>query len=258
MQKFNEMIPQWFYEDNLCLSLSNDIDSLMSCYYLTKYKGWDIQYFYDFDRLYRNIDFEPTENNCIGVDVDLLEGRCIGNHLVNNSNKNCINLNRFARVDNTNYYHKYAGSTILMVLSLLNIDINTFTEEQQEILLCVDTTFKSYFFDENIAAYYIQDVLGYPELIAILKKHSKEYFYDIMSKYKLFEKINMSNDGYLQTNIMLEELNEVFNIELQLPKSQHGIIREFLQGKGKPAENMNVFSLAWTYKNNSIFSYYID
>ncbi|QXE20040.1 hypothetical protein [Clostridium sp. 001] len=255
MNKYIEQIPGWWTEKgkyNLCLS--DDIDSLMSCYYLSMYKDWSIEYFYDFNRLY--CKSKINRNECIGVDIDLLEGRCLGNHVVNNSNKDCINLNRFARIESINYTSKYAGNTILMVLSLLNVDINNFTEQQQEILLSVDCMFKSYYFDKNMARYYISDILGYPELIHILKNRTKEYFYNILEKYNLHSNIKCK-DGYLHTDIKLEELNEIFKIKLQLPKEEFFICQNFGQGTGTPNKNTKLFSYALTYRNSGKYSYYI-
>lgn len=250
-----EQIPEWWTEEgkyNLCLS--NDIDSLISCYYLSLYKNWHIKYFYDFDKTYKTEDY--TNGKLIGVDMDILKGRCIGNHVVYNDNANCINLNRFEQIGFTNYTKKYAGNTIFTVLSLLGISGDNFTKEQLEILLSIDTMFKSYYFDKNMARYYISDILGYPELIHILKDHTKEYFYNILEKYNLYSDINCIG-GYLTTNIKLKELNKIFKINLQLPKEELFICQNFGQGTGTPNKNTKLFSYALTYKNSGKYSYYI-
>lgn len=256
MNKYIEEIPKWWTEEgkyNLCLS--DDIDSLMSCYYLSMYKNWNVKYFYDFNKTYKSKDY--TGGKLIGVDMDLVgASRCIGNHVVYNDNENCINLNRFEQIGFRNYTSKYAGNTILMVLSLLNVDINNFTEQQQEILLSIDTMFKSYFFDKDIARYYISDVLGYPQLIHILEKRTQEYFYRIMDEYKLYSDIKIK-DEYLHTAIKLKELNQIFKINMQLPSKEFFVCQNFGQAKGIPINNTNLFSFARTYRNSGIYSYYI-
>lgn len=257
MNKYNELIPKWWTEEeggyNLCLS--NDIDSLISCYYLSMYKDWHIKYFYDFDKTYKSENYAGSK--LIGVDMDILKGRCIGNHVVYNNNENCINLNRFEQIGFGNYTSKYAGNTISTVLSLLNISADDFTEEQQEILLSIDCMFKSYYFDKSIAKYYINDVLGYPQLIHILESHTKEYFYNIMDKYSLYSDINYK-DGYLHTDIKLQELKKIFNIRLELPQREFFVCQNFGQATGIPdPNNTNLFSFARTYKNSGIYSYYI-
>ncbi|OBR90713.1 hypothetical protein CLRAG_33610 [Clostridium ragsdalei P11] len=255
MNKYIEQIPKWWTEEgeyDLCLS--DDIDSLMSCYYLSLYKKWNIKYFYDFYKTYKSKDY--TGDKLIGVDMDILKGRCLGNHVVYNDNENCINLNRFAGIGFTNYTKKFAGNSIITVLSLLNISADNFTQEQLEILLAIDTMFKSYYFDKDIAKYYISDVLGYPQLIHILEKHTQEYFYRIMDEYSLYSDIKCK-DGYLHTNIKLKELKKIFNIRLELPKQEFFVCQEFKQGKGIPINNTNLFSFARTYRNSGIYSYYI-
>lgn len=255
MNKYIEQIPNWWTEKgeyDLCLS--DDIDSLMSCYYLSKYKNWNIEYFYDFYKTYKSKDY--ADGKLIGIDIDLLEGRSIGNHVVYNNNENCINLNRFEKIGFTNYTSKYAGNTIFTVLSLLNISADNFTKEQLEILLSIDTMFKSYYFNKNIAKYYISDVLGYPQLIHILEKHVAEYFYRIIDEYSLYSDIKIE-DGHLHTNIKINELKKIFNIRLELPKQEFFVCQEFGQGTGIPANTTNLFSFARTYRNSGKYSYYI-
>ena len=49
---YAENLPEWLNEKEMDLVLSDDIDSLASCALLTKVKGWNIKYFYDFERAY--------------------------------------------------------------------------------------------------------------------------------------------------------------------------------------------------------------
>jgi hypothetical protein len=253
--KIKERLPQWINVKNeFDICLSDDLDSLLSCYYLTKYRGWPIKYFYDFTGLYKTAGIKTMKNTAIGVDIDLYEGRCLGNHIVNNKNEDCINLHKLCNINRYNYHEKYAGNTILMVLSILNVDINLFTKDQQEILLSIDTMFKSYFYDKEKSTYYINYILEYPELIHILEKHNADYFYNIMRKYNLFEKIYIDSQGLLNTEIKLTELSKIFNIDLRLPQQNFEIIRQFEIGKGVPYSD-DIFSLAWTYKNSAIYSY---
>jgi hypothetical protein len=202
--------------------------------------------------MYKTVNIKVMKDTAIGIDMDTC-GRCLGNHIVNNKNEDCVNLNKLCNISRHNYYEKYAGNTILMVLSIFDIDINLFTIEQQEILLCIDTMFKSYFYNEVQATHYICDILEYPELIHILAKHDVDYFYNIIRKYNLFEKIYIDSWGLLNTQIKLIELSKIFDINLKLPQQNFEMIRQFKIGKGIPIED-NIFSLAWTYKNSAIYS----
>ncbi len=246
-------LPNWINTvGQYCLCLSNDIDSLMSCYYLTLHKKWDIKYFYDFYGLYKNHGIEVIPNTCIAIDADLYSGKCFGNHLTNNINKDAININSLCNIGRQNYYDKFAGSTLITILSILDIPIDNFTIEQQEVLLCIDTMFKSYYFNKKQATYYIDTILGYKELINILEKHDVDYFYKIIDKYNLYASIDMV-DGYLRTDIKLNELNKLFGFNLELPSKEFLLCKKFIKKTGIPAED-NIFSLAWTYKNSAIYS----
>lgn len=255
-KEIKNKLPSWVNKrGEYCLCLSDDLDSLLSCYYLTKYRDWQIKYFYDFRHIYKEINV-INEKNCIAVDMDITKGKCFSNHVIDNDNENCINLNRYFNIGRWNYTHKYAGSTLLMVLSLLDIDINQFTTQQQEILLCVDSTFLHYNFDHELATYYISNILEYPELIHILKKNDVDYFKSIQDRYNLKEKIYMDDWNLISTDIKLTELSQLFNINLELPNVDFTQIGSFNIEKGIPEQDSNIFSLAWSYKNSAIYSTY--
>ena len=118
--------------------------------------------------------------------------------------------------------------------------------------MCIDTMFKSYYFNKKNSTYYLAEILEYPELINILEKHDADYFYKIMDKYNLYASIDMV-DGYLRTDIKLNELNKLFGFNLELPSKEFLLCKKFIKKTGIPAED-NIFSLAWTYKNSAIYS----
>ena len=256
--EIREKLPNWVNkESEYCLCLSDDIDSLLSCYILEKYRNWGIKYFYSFDCLYKIKDIKTVRNSCIAIDADLQIGRCIGNHLTNNINKDAININSLCNVNRYKYYTKFAGSTVITILSMLDIPMDNFTIEQQEILLCIDSMFLSYYFNKQQATYYINTILGYKELIDILEKHDKNYFYNIQDKYKLKEKININvQTKRLETHIKLSELSDIFNINLKLSKDKFEKIKQFEIHRGVPKKDTRIFSLAWTYKNSASYSTY--
>ncbi|WP_195509665.1 hypothetical protein [Clostridium tyrobutyricum] len=250
-------LPNWINTvGQYCLCLSDDLDSLFSCYYLTKYKKWNIKYFYDFYNIYAAGNEILPQKETIAVDADLVNGKCFGNHVGQyEDNPNCINLNKYNNITQYNYTEKFAGSTLITVLSILNVDINKFTEEQQAILLCIDSMFLSYYFSKSQASYYIDTILGYKKLIDILEKHDKQYFYNLQDKYKLKEKIYLDGWGLLQTDIKLDEISTLFNIKLELPQMDFDIVQELEVHKGYYAPgNIDIFSLARTYKNSVIYS----
>lgn len=236
------------------MALSNDIDSLLACTILNKYNNWNIKFFYDFYGLYKEKGMKVIPNSAAGVDIDLITGRCLGNHIGDSNNDDCINLNKLCGITRDNYYSKFAMSTTITVLSILGINIDDFTEEQKEIILSIDCGFKSYHYNKFQAGYYIVKVLEYPSLIKILEKHDKSYFYNIIDKYRLYADIDIDDAGHLVTDIKLEELSKILNIDLELPKQEFIKFKEFEVQTGIPESTENLFSLAWTYRNSAIYS----
>lgn len=251
-----EKFPSWISEDidyNLCLS--DDIDSLFSCIILKKIKGYEIGWFYNFNSIYR-ADTYKKGTKIIGVDMDLVNNkRCWGNH-VTLENKNSANLNTILKINRNNYTEKFAGSTLLTILSYYNVDLSQCTEKQLEVLISIDVAFKQYYFNQNLFKKYYNDILEYPMFVDIIEKHDKEYFYNIIKEYKLNEHIYIK-DGQLKTNIELGKLQEVFpNLSFNLPQNTYKKIRNFkiIQSSWQQHEQEEIFSCARTYKDKLRYS----
>ena len=201
------------------LMLSDDIDSWLTSKIIERDFGCKLDLFNSFSSLYfkEGVDiYNLKRGKIIAIDIDISKNRCFSNHVTYINNPECINLNKGI----SSYYDKFAGSTLLTVLSLYNYDLSDFTEQQLEILISIDTAFKQYFFDSSIFKYYYSDVLEYPIFLDVVKDKNKEYFYKIIRQYKLHEKIYVDDNGYLKTNIKLDELSEIFNIDLSLPQEK--------------------------------------
>ncbi|SKA99928.1 hypothetical protein SAMN05443428_13913 [Caloramator quimbayensis] len=241
---------------NYDLILSNDIDSLYSCILVEQVKGYRINYFYDFRSLYQS---EQTGNDYIGVDIDLMEGYCLSNHVTRLSeqdkyNPDAFNLNN--TITNDNYIQKYSGSTALYLYKLFKLPLPK-TEEGKLILLAIDAGYKGYYIPNfrNIFKHNLVDVLGFEELYFLCQKYTLEDFINIIIKYNLNGKIWFNNGG-LQTNIKLKELQEVLGLPFFMPKNKFTKIKEF-EYISKPITNettkdeldSNIFSLALTRKN---------
>ena len=57
------MFPQWIdTNEEYVTCLSDDIDSLVSCKLLEKYKGWEVGYFYNFKEIYKGTTKKVTKN----------------------------------------------------------------------------------------------------------------------------------------------------------------------------------------------------
>jgi len=265
MQKeIKELFPNWTKKEEMkgiqSLCLSDDIDSLFSCIVLKKiFPQLSIDAFYGFDCLFKT---DTKIKSIIGVDMDLTGGKCWGNHVTllskeDAKNKKCANLNTVLDINKDNYFNKYAGSTLIQVLSHYNIGLNNMSKEQLEVLISVDTAFKQYYFNKNLFRKYYNNILQYPMFEKILKQHDQDYFYNIIKEYRLYEKININNDGKLNTDIKLDKLQKLFpNLSFVLPSEQFYFVKEYedigqatYRKTKKGLSNKKIFSLALTNKN---------
>jgi len=238
------------------LILSNDIDSLYNCILIKQVKGYEVNYFYDFKNLYQS---KQSQNEYIGVDIDLMEGFCISNHVTRLSeqdkyNLKALNLNNSITKDN--YKEKYSGSTVLYLYKLLKLPLPD-TEQGKMILLAIDAGYKGFYNPDfhDTFKHYLVDVLGFEELYNLCQKYSIDDFINIIIKYNLNGKIWFNNGG-LQTNIKLKELQEVLGLPFLLPKNKFTKIKKFdyvsrpiTTEKTKDEIDSNIFSLALTRKN---------
>lgn len=249
-------IKNWYKEiDNkYSIMMSDDIDSLATSVFLKNKFGCHINLFNTFSEIRYRESVDVTKikkGEVIAVDLDLSKNKCFGNHVTYVNNANCISLNK--DINRNNYYQKFAGSTLLTVLSLYRADLCNCTTEQLEVLISIDTAFKQYFFNKDLFEYYYRDVLEYPIFVDIVANRSKDYFYNIIKKYKLHSKIEVEN-GYFKTDIELDKLSKIFNIDLSLPTKKFVELVEF-QNTGMSynsfanVEKEKIFSSALTSKN---------
>lgn len=267
-KEYKDKFPEWCNDTTTkySLCLTDDLDSLFSCILLNKIKGYEIEWFYRFDSLG---SIQGANKKAIGVDADLVKGKCWGNHVTllsskDTVNKSCANINNIDNISRENYYYKYCGSTLLTIMSYYNIDISTLSEEAKMVLLAIDSTYLGYYADwktfKDRNKYYLVEVMNYEELYKVQQRHTKEEFDLLQDKYKLKSKIETIK-GRLQTGIDLEGLSELFNLPFVLPKDTFNL-RLQLNNKSKalgkydysitkeklPKENEKLFSMAVTNK----------
>lgn len=260
--------PKWCLSNkkfNMCLT--DDLDSLSSCILLNKIKGYEITNFYSFNTLY-DMENKTNTEKLIGVDMDLAKYSCWGNHVTGINNDKSANLNVIENIGINNYYSKYCGSVLLQIISFYDVDISKLSDEAKMVLLCVDSTYLMYNFNVANCKKWLVDILELPELFKLCKEHTREDFKELQIKYKLKSKIIVNENGYLQTNINLQELSTLFNVSFFMPKnrfienlslkdvgintSQYPNFIKKLNNEGK-----EVFSQAITNKNYIKLSYEI-
>jgi hypothetical protein len=262
------MFPE-FCNDNTTkydLCLTNDVDSLLSCALLNYLKGYEINYYYDFNALYR---MKKSSNPVIFVDCDVTgENYCWSNHAtalstedIKNINKNAANLNNVMKINRDNYFTKYAGSTILQLMSYYDFDISSLSEETLMLLLCIDVGYKGYYSkypnDNRAHDFFIREVMEFPELIELEEKYGVDDFYNLFEKYNLRAKIRVNQKGVLETELDMNLLSELFKFPVELPLGDFNKLYDFEYLKlplkvntvyTKKSE-MKIFSLALTRKN---------
>lgn len=261
------LVPQWALQNEPHdLVLSNDIDSLASCAVLKKVKGWQIKYFYDFQKVFKVYKYENEREKC-WVDVAVREGHAFDNHVSRLTvddkwNPDMVNLNQMLWITNEVYEDKYAGSTLLEIWSLYDLPLPV-TEKGKMLLLAIDVSFKGFYSEKfhDTQKGYLVDVLGFRELYNVIKRHDIDEFYDIIAEYGLNSDIVCKN-AHLNTRLRLNEIGELLGLELELPGDMFAIIEELevIEERANSLQkctddvSSNVFTLAFTYKNKMRFS----
>lgn len=263
--EIKQLLPEW-YEDEHVLVLSNDIDSLASCAVLKKVKGWEIKYFYDFDKVYRVKGYTEDIERC-WIDVAVKSGHAFDNHvskltLMDDWNDEMINLNQNLWITNENYGDKYSGSTLLQVWSLYDLPLPQ-TEKGKMLLLTIDVAFKGFYLDNfhDVQKYYLSNALEFQELYNVIKRHTKAEFYELIKEYRLNEDI-VWNQGNLDSKLKLKAISDLLELDIQIPEETFEIIEELdvieedLQQYHKCIDDVsiNVKTLAFTYKNKMRYS----
>lgn len=230
---YKEKFPKWVEDTKYYdLCLTDDIDSLLSCIYLNQVKGYDINYFYTFDKMYMTDEANPKD--VIAVDADFTNAKCWGNHvtMINHNdtyNSNCANLNVIDRISRENYFQKYCGSTVLQIMSYYDISLPD-SELARMILLAIDSTFAGYYSpyenDNKANKYYLCEVLQFEELYDILTRHTRADFIGLIREYSLDEKI-IAYNGSLRTSIDLQRLEDVFLMPISLPDKEFRLVKSY-------------------------------
>lgn len=272
-KEYKEKFPQWIKDDKkyyMYMCMSDDLDSLFSCILLQKLKNYEVSHFYSFNKLYKNDNYKNNEKS-IGVDMDLVKGKCWSNHVTAERNSNAANLNILDNVNKNTYFKKYAGSTLLEIISCYNYNISNLSEEAKMVLLCIDSTYmgfylKQYPLPQASNRHYLCDILELGELYKVEQRHTRQEFEQLQQKYNLKKKIFINEDGELKTGIDLENLSILFDLPLTLNKDRFTAVKTFSNTKVNvnaytyfvkklEKEGYTVFSEAMTRKDFVKLSY---
>lgn len=223
------MFPEWCSDnEDYELMLTDDIDSLVSCALLKKVKGYETNYYYDFENIY---ELKESDVHAIAVDCDLVKGRCWSNHVTmlsagDSVNKKSANLNNIEKISRDDYFHKFCGSTAIQIWSYYDFPLPE-TELGKMALLALDVGFKGHYDSRFVEVHskYLK-ALDFQELIEVLERHTSTEFYDLIRKYNMSSKIKLNRNGMLTTGIDIANLQCLFNLDLSRPDKPFYIRRE--------------------------------
>lgn len=262
-REIKDKFPKWVNDNEwgkYVTCMSDDIDSLIGVKLLEQVKGYEANYFFDFENVY----IANTENNKIpiGVDIAFMKGKTWDNHVTMRSsrdsiNKNSANLNAILKINRDNYTEKYAGSTSLQIWSHYGLPLPK-TEEGKMLLLAVDSAYLGHYEPKfhDVHNRYLER-LEMTELIDVLNRHKQREFGKMKVHFDLNSKISVNDHGNLETSLDLKEIGLLLNLDLSLPDKSFSLYREYQTGfynKGKKLPE-NIISFALTSKDRGKYTY---
>lgn len=288
LKEIKEKMPVWCedIDTKYQLMMSDDIDSLM-CYIMQNLNyGRECEYFVNTskDRAYKSYDgsvnkkgkqyFYLTENatnkgkDIIALDFSINANmKAWDNHVVNitsgdKGNEYSANMN--IGINSNNYTKKFCISSFITMLSYYDVDIEKWTHEELIALCGIDglyQPFKNTRFTqqgkENLHK------LGYDFLSDFINKNLQE-IEEFDKKYYSKKTIWVNKDGYLETNLNLDRLSEIWGCKIALPNKKFELKKTleteiFNANKSKEQlekeKGKKIFNIALTYKNSGVISY---
>ncbi|WP_207637093.1 hypothetical protein [Desulfotomaculum nigrificans] len=223
-----------------------------------------ITHFYNFKAIYTT---DEKAKNLIGVDIAFSNNFKVFDNHVTRIDKNdkvnilSANLNAIYNISRENYYKKYCGSTLLQIWSLYDVPLPK-TEEGKMILLAIDSSFKGHYIEKfkKINNGWLE-VLEFEELIDVLNRHTIDEFYSIIYKYKLNKHIYINENGILETEIDLAQMQGLFSFPIELPKEKFNLQKQFnTEAKHiyyfqREKEAKKIISLALIYRDKISYTY---
>ncbi|WP_455789313.1 hypothetical protein [Clostridium butyricum] len=291
LKEIKEKFPCWCEdtETKFELMMSDDIDALM-CYQMQKLNyGREVEYFINSskDRAYQNYSktinkkgkqylyhTESATNktkNTIVLDFSVNKNvKAWDNHVVNirqDDEYNHLSANMNININSSNYTKKYCISSFITMLSYYDIKIQNWEYEELICLCAIDGLYQPFKNDrfveqgsENIKN------LGYDFLIDFIKENLSE-IESFDNKYLKNKTIWINNNGYLETNLDLNKLSEIWGYQIELPSKQFKLKRTLEteifnvnwntdKAKLEELKNKKIFNIALTYGKSGVVSYF--
>ncbi|WP_342598801.1 hypothetical protein MHB48_15195 [Psychrobacillus sp. FSL H8-0483] len=262
-KQLKELFPQWVTKkQDRNLTLTNDLDSLLSCTLLNMIQGYEINYYYTFRGIHV---LNPNDTrHSIGIDMAIKNGMTWDNHVVKINKDDYVNplsanINALIGINQSNYFEKFCGSTALQVYSYYDIPLPK-TDEGKLFMLSIDSSHLGHYDDrfKEIHHKYLE-LLGYTELIDLLNKTS---LWEV-EWLKQNENLSFKNGEVSYRRGDKEHAEKLLGLELMIPQGEFQLMQEFNSGKGKishtnnPIYYDNIFSYALTGRNFINYSTYM-
>ena len=270
MQKqLKDKFPQWCKDTTkgkYNLYITNDADALLSGSYNKQLHNYEVTRMFDFKSIYATESNEGKE--FIGVDMALEHGKVWDNHItrltrMDIANPESANVNTVSDINRKNYRTKYAGSTVLQIMSYYNIPLPK-SREGKLVLLTIDSSFKGFYNSDfrDICISWLQQLELY-DLIDSLHDTKENEFKRVKQQYNLGSEIRVDENGKLQTEMNLAAMQSVLDIPLSLSEEKFTKTHTFeTTGKwtmDKDAKNSKheideLYSIALTSSNTFKYS----
>lgn len=221
------------------LVLTDDLDSYYSCGLLQKmFPTLEVGGFFNFNGLFLNKE-RTVGKQPIYVDADMVNERCIGNHLPVFKNDNAINPNSGIK----QYYKKYCLSTLIVIMSVFNYDISDMSIQNIIAALCIDSGYIGYFHKDGVFKHITTGwlkTLHLEPFVDALETCSEEAFIVAIGYGNLDAKIYINN-GYLRSKINMKynyKFEQVESFRKEFMKTEQAI----LNGKNGVVNAVETFS----------------
>ncbi len=291
-KEIKEKFPSWCIEDSskYQLMMSDDIDSLMCYVFQNRVFNRECSFFIDVNykkctmwntgiqRLYGTENCTNNKENLIALDfaIDRKNTKCWDNHVIKISKDDVINplsanLNIPLDISLSNYTDKAIVSSFLTMLSYYNIDITKWDKDMLSVLCAIDGVYHPFLNPKfESTGKKNLELLDYSFLVDFIKEN-------ISYIKKIEQKLNLKNgkiwvnkeSGLLETNIKLEELSNIFGIDIELPgdifytmsdiKSKYITENEIkskkVKSKNDLKSNGKIFNLVMTSTKYGVASY---
>lgn len=256
-KRLYDKFPQWSKEkqEGHYMLGTDDLDSQATQSILNQVFGYEQNMYATRNGIYM---IDNNINKHIGVDLALLNGfKTYDNHvtLLDNKsivNNNSANINSILKINTKdNYFKKCAFSTLLQVMSLLNVPLPK-TDEGKMFLLSIDSSHFGHY-NKNFKQVHntYLELLGFTELIDICNKYSK----DSISNMRKGEYLTFQNGILSYNEYYKKHAEQHLGYELYFPKEKFqniancDTIRTNVSNIDNSTLNKNVFSCAFTGKN---------